>query len=128
MSIPMILRATAGLSLALALFACAPLPSTQGPSPQPPSPVAANDPAACAATGGHLEKHGKLQASYCIHPAADAGKACSGKSDCAGACLTAVDAAPGTAVAGTCQPDDGPLFGCNTTVEGGKVERTLCKD
>ena len=41
----------------------------------------------CQAAGGTLQRLGRLQREQCVIPYADAGKACSGKSDCTGQCL-----------------------------------------
>jgi hypothetical protein len=43
--------------------------------------------AACAAKGGSIQPVGKAQIPVCVTPYADAGKACTDKSQCQGACV-----------------------------------------
>lgn len=82
----------------------------------------------CIAAGGEIVPSGKLQWENCVLPFADAGKACSGETDCIGECRYAgEEVPPGTAVAGTCQATDAK-FGCRTVVEGGLIAHTLCVD
>lgn len=85
--------------------------------------------AACEAAGGSVQPSGRLQWENCVQPFADAGKACSSDTDCAGECRYEGDAelSPGDAVAGTCQVTDAQ-FGCNTAVENGRIARTICVD
>lgn len=85
--------------------------------------------AACMAAGGTVQPSGKLQWENCVQPFPDAGKACSGDADCVGECRYEGQAElpPGAAVTGTCQATDA-RFGCNTTVESGRIDRTLCVD
>jgi hypothetical protein len=85
----------------------------------------------CAAQGGSVQSRGKLGRPVCVHPYSDAGKSCSGKSDCRGRCLA--NEGPGglpklgDATGGHCQPDD-RLFGCYAEVEGGKAKAAICVD
>lgn len=85
--------------------------------------------AACEAVSGSIQPSGKLQWENCVQPFADAGKACSGNADCLGECRYEGEAElpPGASVTGTCQVTDA-RFGCNTTVENGRIARTLCVD
>ncbi len=85
--------------------------------------------AQCTSGGGMVMPRGRMQTDYCLTATRDAGQACRGDSDCAGACLSADSAAvAGQAVGGTCQPDNGPLFGCYAKVEDGKATGTICVD
>jgi len=85
--------------------------------------------AACEAAGGAIRPSGRMQWENCVQPFADAGKACSGDTGCVGECRYEgrTGLAPGAAAMGTCQHNDAG-FGCNTTVENGKIARTLCVD
>jgi hypothetical protein len=85
--------------------------------------------AACEAVGGTIQASGKLQWENCVQRFADAGKACSGNADCLGECRYEGEAElpPGASVTGTCEATDA-RFGCTTTVENGRVARTLCVD
>lgn len=82
----------------------------------------------CLAAGGSVVPSGKLQWENCVIPFADAGKACSGETDCIGECrYEGEEVPPGRAVSGTCQATDAK-FGCRTVVEGGVIVHTLCVD
>jgi hypothetical protein len=128
----------------LIVAACAALAGcTVAPAADTPTPAASFTPAthaafgkqftsaevaACTASGGSVSRRGRLGTDYCVAPLADAGKVCSDKADCTGTCIGASDAVPGSAATGTCQPDDGPLFGCYSTVVGGKATAAICVD
>ncbi len=96
-----------------------------------PGTVPSRDLQRCAASGGTIQSRGKLRTPVCVHPYSDAGKSCSGKSDCAGRCLA--NEGPGglpklgEATGGHCQADN-KLFGCYAEVEGGKARPAICVD
>lgn len=85
----------------------------------------------CARAGGFLDQRGRRGNLMCVHPFADAGKACTSSKDCQGRCLAAHDggALPGIgeAAPGRCQSDD-KLFGCFAELDGGKVKSAMCID
>lgn len=99
-------------------------PDAQGPaSDQDP------DAAACEAAGGFLDRRGMIQDLICVHPYADAGKACTDNQQCDGKCVTN-DMEPGAedgSIVGQCQADDA-LFGCYAEVVDGKAVRAICVD
>ena len=82
----------------------------------------------CQAAGGTLQRLGRLQREQCVIPYADAGKACSRKSDCTGQCLAGGEVAAGSATTGTCQRDASQNFGCRQRIEDGKAQGTICVD
>jgi hypothetical protein len=86
--------------------------------------------AQCNAKGGRLMQAGMLGNFMCVIRYADAGKACSGKSDCQGRCY--VDRKQGMIEMnrpskGVCAADNVP-FGCFQTVENGLAQPALCVD
>ncbi len=84
----------------------------------------------CEKAGGEVLKRGRLRAEHCVQPYPDAGKECSDASDCLGRCLLEVEIenpVPGTASTGVCQADTND-FGCQTLINGGKMEGTICID
>lgn len=91
--------------------------------------LAAIDKDACAAKGGEVRQEGMLGTYRCTVPFADAGKACTDKSDCEGKCLLPPEseAAAGDAAAGACQASDSP-FGCYAEILDGKIAAALCVD
>jgi len=112
----------------LALAGCSP---AQAPAPQAggqsfPRELSAGDRAACIASGGRVERRGRIGAELCVRPLADAGKACTDTAQCQGKCVATgnADAAP---TAGQCQADD-RLFGCYAEIKGGKAAYTICVD
>ncbi|QCI92707.1 hypothetical protein [Novosphingobium sp. EMRT-2] len=108
-----------------ALAACAPAKAPTAPS----APVAQSGPS-CAASGGFLERRGRLGAELCVHRYADAGKACHDKADCQGRCIADREGglpAAGEPASGKCQADD-RLFGCFAEVRDGKAQPGLCID
>lgn len=130
--------------LSLALAACAqqetassPAPSAgeseapiASPSAQPTSPfqqpMSAEKRTACTASGGTIERRGRIGAEVCVHTYADAGKACTDSSQCEGKCVGAMG--PETQqTAGSCQKDD-HLFGCYAEILGGKPANAICVD
>ena len=86
--------------------------------------------ARCEAAGGRIEMGGLMGHERCVQTYADAGKACTGSSDCLGQCI--LDSSHGSvpmggAATGTCQVTDSP-FGCYQTVEDGKAQPEKCVD
>jgi putative hemolysin len=111
----------------LALAGCTP---TEAPAPEAgpqsyPRELSAADRMACTSSGGRVERRGRLQAEACVHPFADAGKACTDKADCQGKCVSTGN--DPTATAGQCQADD-RLFGCYSEIKGGEAVNTICID
>lgn len=91
------------------------IPATSAPA-QAENPLLAQQRAACAREGGRLQTLvGGLVA--CIRPTRDAGRACTGASDCEGLCL---------ARSGTCAPIT-PLYGCHEVLlaPGSRVTQCL---
>lgn len=82
----------------------------------------------CQAAGGTLQRLGRLQREQCVIPYADAGKACSRKSDCTGQCLATGEGVAGVVATGTCQRDASQNFGCRQRIDDGKAQGTLCVD
>lgn len=111
--------ATASLALSL-LAACA--PASPGPAP-----AAQSADASCATRGGFMQPVGRLQRSTCVVPFADAGKTCSDKADCQGACIADGNAASQSATTGQCQKTN-VQFGCYAKIVGGKSTGTICVD
>jgi len=125
------------VACALALSACAFLAPPEAPAPQTPAyqrvdiageAATAAERAACEGVGGSISRAGLLGREHCLQTYPDAGKTCSGESDCLGTCRQEPDAsAMGKAATGTCQVTDVP-FGCYAMVEGGIVSPVLCVD
>lgn len=109
----------------LVLAGCAPTEAPAGPQSYPME-MSAADRSACTAKGGRVERRGRLGAELCVTPFADAGKACTDKSDCQGKCI-ATGNSPTPPTAGQCQADD-RLFGCFAEIDGGKAVNALCVD
>ncbi|PJL76076.1 hypothetical protein B9Y61_00345 [Stenotrophomonas maltophilia] len=82
----------------------------------------------CQAAGGTLQRLGRLQREQCVIPYADAGKACSRKSDCSGQCLATGEVVAGVVATGTCQRDASQNFGCRQRIDDGKAQGTICVD
>jgi len=117
----------------LLLAACSSGPRPQaGPVPSAPQAgtdgAAAADAAACTAQGGSLRPLGRRGLLRCVIPFADAGKACSDKSQCHGDCLAVAPVPTGTAAQGVCQRDISENYGCRQTVQGGVGGSQLCID
>ena len=81
------------LVLTALLAACSSTPTTVDTTTQAASSTPEADEAYreardvdCQAAGGTLQRLGRLQREQCVIPYADAGKACSRKSDCSGQC------------------------------------------
>lgn len=129
------LRFCTSVVLTVLLAACSSAPPAVGTAGQ----AASNTPEAteayreardvdCQAAGGTLQRLGRLQREQCVIPYADAGKACSGKSDCTGQCLARGEVAVGSATTGTCQRDASQNVGCRQRIEDGKAQGTICVD
>lgn len=129
------LRLCTSLVLTALLAACSSAP----PSVDTTAQAAASSPEAseayreardvdCQAAGGTLQRLGRLQREQCVIPYADAGKACSRKSDCTGQCLAAGEVTPGAVASGTCQRDARQNFGCRQRIDDGKAQGTICVD
>jgi putative hemolysin len=111
--------ATASLALSL-LAACAPAAQTSAPTAQSAD-------ASCAARGGSMQPVGRLQRPTCVVPYADAGKTCSDKADCQGACIADGNAESQAATTGQCQKTN-VQFGCYAKIVAGKSTGTICVD
>lgn len=111
--------ATASLALSL-LAACA-------PAAQTPAPAAQSADASCAARGGAMQPVGRLQRPTCVVPYADAGKTCSDKADCQGACIAEGNLEAQGATTGQCQKTN-VQFGCYAKIVGGKATGAICVD
>lgn len=105
----------------LLLGACA------APSGQPAAPSANNLAAQCAAKGGSIQPVGKAQIPTCVTPYADAGKACTDKSQCQGNCILEGNLEAADNVTGQCQKTD-RQFGCYAKVVNGKSTGAICVD
>lgn len=85
----------------------------------------------CQAAGGRMENRGMVGTAMCVRPYADAGKACTDKSDCTGLCIrtdfNSVEARAHAPATGTCQPDNA-LFGCFAEVVDGHYKDAWCID
>jgi putative hemolysin len=111
--------ATASLALSL-LAACAPATQTSAPTAQSAD-------ASCAARGGSMQPVGRLQRPTCVVPYADAGKTCSDKADCQGACIAEGNLEAQGATTGQCQKTN-VQFGCYAKIVGGKATGAICVD
>lgn len=90
----------------------------------PPKRLTSAEAKICRAQGGY-ESRAPFGSPFCQFRYSDAGKACSGKTDCQGRCLYYFDgqskeAKVGNSVAGACEAERS-TFGCYGTVEGGKL-------
>ena len=130
------LRLCTSLILTALLVACSSAPPAANPAA---APAAVTSPEAaeayreardvdCQAAGGTLQRLGRLQREQCVIPYADAGKACSRKSDCSGQCLATGEPEAGLVATGTCQRDVSQNFGCRQRIEDGKAQGTICVD
>ena len=77
--------------------------------------------AACKARGGDIRPVCRRHVPTCVVRYADAGKACTDKSDCQGRCLV------GSEGTGQCEVDDDPC-GCKIEMKGGKQAGGRCVD
>jgi hypothetical protein len=114
-------------TLAILAASCAPSPS---PSPDQIISVASLTAEQCAARRGVMQPVGRAQTLQCIFRYADAGARCTDGDQCLGDCRVpdgVGDVAPNASVTGVCQADTN-RFGCNTTIENGRAQPTLCID
>ncbi|MCC4596177.1 hypothetical protein LL969_11165 [Xanthomonas campestris pv. phormiicola] len=133
METPMSMRWCMPLLSCLLLAACSSGPNPQAtPAASAPQPggdgAAAADAATCKAQGGSLRPLGRRGLLKCVVPFADAGKACSDKSQCRGDCLAVTPVATGTAAQGACQRDISENYGCRQVVQGGVGGSQICID
>lgn len=131
--IDMRLRSCAVLVLAALLAACSSAPpvadtTTAAPAPEASEAYREARDVDCQAAGGTLQRLGRLQREQCVIPYADAGKACSRKSDCTGQCLAGGEVAVGSPATGTCQRDARQNFGCRQRIDEGKAQGMICVD
>lgn len=105
---------------ALLLSACA-------PTAEPAAPSAQTLAAQCSAKGGSIQPVGKAQIPTCVVLYADAGKACTDKSQCEGACILEGNLEPASDVTGQCQKNN-RQFGCYAKVVNGKSTGAICVD
>lgn len=132
--------------IALAAFAiaaaCTPSQAPAEPATPPPAgptaealseapeQIVATDEASCKTQGGDWRPVCRMQKPACITTFADAGKACSTGSDCAGDCMAdpAAGFAPaGTPATGVCAANNDPC-GCKQKIEDGKASASICVD
>lgn len=106
--------------VALLMSSCGTAPYTAGTS----LPQASE----CEKDGGVLKRVSRAQVEQCAVPYADAGKACSDKSDCIGACTAPYSDGGAQRASGTCQADSVALFGCYSIVEKGVAGPSICLD
>jgi putative hemolysin len=118
--------ATVSLALSL-LAACAPAAQAPAQVPAAQVPAAQSADASCAARGGTLQPVGRLQRSTCVTPYADAGKTCSDKTDCQGACIAEGNLEAQGATTGQCQKTN-VQFGCYARIVNGKATAAICVD
>lgn len=83
----------------------------------------------CPKPGQKPMKRGLLGAMICVKPYNDAGKACSGKSDCAGRCVATrmpkgVPPTVGAKVNGVCEAES-PSLGCLAEIEKGRLKTPM---
>lgn len=98
----------------LALVACVEKP----PSGPQGKPLTKAERAECLMQGGRVGRGGLLPDEVCFLPEADAGKACTKKSDCEGMCL---------ADTRTCSPVT-PMFGCFEFLDESGQRVGICID
>jgi len=84
------------------------------------------DKAQCKIQGGTVQGVGMFATPACVIPYADAGKACSDKSDCLGMCKASHDATVGQEDTGTCQRTNQDIFGCYNEIKDGVVVAGMC--
>jgi hypothetical protein len=82
----------------------------------------------CEAAGGNLQRLGRGPRLYCVTPFADAGKVCSSKADCSGACMAQTELEAGASATGRCQRDASEGFGCRQRISAGLVDAMICID
>lgn len=97
------------------------------PTAEPAAPTAQTLAATCSAKGGSIQPVGRAQIPTCVTPYADAGKSCTDKRQCQGACIVEGNLEPQSGVTGQCQKTD-RQFGCYAKVENGKTVGAICVD
>jgi len=124
------MRLTLMLSLMLALAGCSSSPNAGDTATNVPAAADNADAARCVAAGGELKPLGRLQRVQCVAPYADAGKACSAKSECTGQCLAQgeTELVAGSKARGVCQTDVSQNFGCRQRIDNGVAQGTICVD
>ena len=105
---------------ALLLSACA-------PTAEPAAPSAQTLASACSAKGGSIQPVGRAQIPTCVTPYADAGKACTDKSQCEGNCILEGNIEATGDVTGQCQKTN-RQFGYYAKVVNGKSTGAICVD
>ena len=113
--------------LALAATAALLLSACAAPSAQPAAPSAQTLAAQCTAKGGTIQPVGKAQIPTCVLPYADAGKACTDKSQCEGQCVIEGNLEAQGPATGTCQKTN-RQFGCYARLVDGKATGAICVD
>ncbi|MBI1360442.1 MAG: hypothetical protein GC155_09210 [Alphaproteobacteria bacterium] len=94
---------------------------------QPAQATPVRDETSCKATGGDWRPVCRLGKPFCVVTYKDAGKACSGASDCSGRCMAQGSPNMGEKTTGVCAANNEPC-GCFQTVEGGVAQPGLCVD
>lgn len=112
--------ASLAATAALLLAGCA-------PTAEPAAPTAQTLAAQCSAKGGTIQPVGKAQIPTCVIPYADAGKACTDKSQCEGQCVLEGNLEAQGDVTGACQKTN-RQFGCYARVVNGKSTGAICVD
>ena len=82
----------------------------------------------CTAEGGAVRGVGMFGTPACVKPFQDAGKVCSGTSDCQRLCKAPESSLVGSRSTGTCQKDTHDIYGCYDKVEKGIVVGGVCLD
>ena len=90
--------------------------------------------AVCKKQGAYLESRGMFGTPVCVKKFADAGRVCSSKSECSGnlCVIEDIEGHPplpkvGELASGQCVADNA-LFGCQASIDRGKVVETVCVD
>ena len=83
----------------------------------------------CEAAGGVIERAGRAGYERCTQSLPDGFKVCTDSDQCLGKCVLnrPGNFPPGTPTDGICAMTDNP-FGCQTYIENGRTEPTLCVD
>lgn len=82
----------------------------------------------CKAEGGAIRGVGMFGIPACVKPFQDAGKICSGKSECQGLCMALEGSVVGSRSMGTCQKNTHDSYGCYDKIESGTVVAGICLD
>lgn len=116
----------------LFLTSCASGPDTVQPITVQDKVATAAERAACARSGGIIERAGMLGYERCTYRYSDGKAVCSDSSDCEGQCRAMGDFTNQSQnneqpVTGQCQIDDNP-FGCYGEIINGRIGPMLCVD